>query len=1307
MYPISDLDVPTAVASPLSPLSSLPSLILPERTVYIPPTVPDTTMLNALQTLPHLLDPTALPPIILLQGQAFPVTSPAGFLTAAKIPCYGAQVKWELGHSSKTYPFQCHNTDYPNWSVSTHHPPDIDVIHLQSFSCALFHDPSTEACFECLKLPSSDKFRSLVLKASNNPALTMPWDYLSWEQVLQRLKDKTDECRRYRKKEGSCRSSRLTRRFDDYERLIQHIANGSSPAAVISKLQLAIENKYTPHPGIDELALDLGYLVKAIGGPKLLFALNRTLALPSYQTIGRHQKVPQLIPAILAPSIRDASTNISTFFSRQERPLSSLAGHLILIDGVALEERCRYFRSSDSVIGLCREHAGALDLHIQNPQSIIAIEEAVCVEKPRAHFASEATVMAIAPFQSSGYSAVPFALSGSCKAETGEGMAKWVTDMISAWNNHPDGADARGPIWSIATDGEPTMRVCRFTLCMSHKLAVTNPLHSLLQNLTGLNLFTGPDSITMTCDPKHIFKRFATLLRAQEGILVNKSIVNKNHLRSHLVRLPHIDSSLVESLIDPADKQNVPKAVTLIQSLDQLKSLDTSGYNPSEINEHYSLITVGKIFSSFMNPFIDVTMTLSDQLISLSKYTHAAFAVYLKHSTDFMTSALYADSQAVVKDIYFCVAKQKLLNHHADFYIIHCGTDRLETDFCLARTQNHHRNFDILDLAGKLATSSLIDSIYAWNPTLDAGSRRLKVTGVVGVDHLNPKSWIGDVDVSKVSLQLCWEEGRKRAYSLISLLYLGEPVVDFHAVFHLADHDLLRPGGRYVGFLNETDLSIGDDQLDTPTAAPPDLDTPQPTAGAADNSRDNSDGEDNVDNGGDGDNGDSGDLEDLLPDSTDEPLNSCDQSLEDWLEINGQRYLKASLVSQHLKANRSKKVVERMLHVRGLTLDDLRKRPLQTPLDPGGDNFQVGDLVATLIRTESAHIIKTETLHNPKEEYSVQGEVLRILQVSSEMWAWLPHNFLKVSKPRKSGRKKSAVRDYTFSVPGFLCYHVNPGIHPIPHQLYLSDPLSLNPLNDNRTWTFHTHELLDILKLAWSDFQPENDQDLEDKIELLPQVWSSEGFPYADKSGVAAFVVEGFVPDAPNPSKEVKEQCPLCNAPKKLKEMRDHVGCHILLRSRGIEECDLLKTVGGNPCGFCGGDLCRTTLKVTSTKRQVISECRLHCPFKYGSAQKSTKNSPCTNVPINCPHCSETVWKYNAIDHIMLRHKVLLDSASLNPQFILEIQLGKEEETRMGILGEFITSYHTKHPGLFPEGEDLITIEAKAQDTRVNKKRRR
>ena len=531
------------------------------------------------------------------------------------------------------------------------------------------------------------------------------------------------------------RVQQLTRKLDDYERLCYHISvsdyknvnlvlrtslkNGSSPSAMVAKLQLAIERAYTPRPGVDERALDVGYLVKAIGGPRLLFALNRFFSLPSYRTIDRHRPVPRLVPSIFAPTHLEISENISTFFNSKERPVPSITGQSLLIDGVALEEKCRWFRLKNSAIGLCREHAGSLDLHIQNLQSIMSIQAALSGDEPHAHYASEATVVAIGPFQSSNYSAIPLALSGSCKAETGDVMAEWLQNVINAWRDESSGATLHGPIWSVATDGESTMRRCRYRLCMSQPLSNSDLIYPLLKNLAGLNLQTGEDNVTMTCDPKHVFKRtspikvhvtrsiyctsgFATVLRNPKGILVNRSVVNKYHLHSHLTRLPETNTKMVDLLLDPVDTQNVPKAVTLIQLTNKLQTLDTVSYTPSQADEHKALTAIGAVFSAFMDPFIYSNVSLAEQLTSLSKYAHAAFALYAKHSTNFMTSPLYADSQAAVKDIFFCVAKQQVLDPTADFHIILCGTDCLETDFCLARTQTHHRNFDISDLANKL-----------------------------------------------------------------------------------------------------------------------------------------------------------------------------------------------------------------------------------------------------------------------------------------------------------------------------------------------------------------------------------------------------------------------------------------------------------------------------------------------------------------------------------------------------------------------------------------------------------------------------
>jgi hypothetical protein len=161
---------------------------------------------------------------------------------------------------------------------------------------------------------------------------------------------------------------------------------------------------------------------------------------------------------------------------------------------------------TDSIVGVCREHAPALDLQVQSQESLTDIEDALHSEKPRAHYSSKATVVAIAPFQNSSYSAIPVALSGSCKAETGEGMAQWLGELIRAWREHKDGKERHGPLWSVATNGESTLHSCRFQLCLSQELTPSSSLYPMLHYLHGLNLFTSPNDITMTCDPKHIFK---------------------------------------------------------------------------------------------------------------------------------------------------------------------------------------------------------------------------------------------------------------------------------------------------------------------------------------------------------------------------------------------------------------------------------------------------------------------------------------------------------------------------------------------------------------------------------------------------------------------------------------------------------------------------------------------------------------------------------------------------------------------------------------------------------------------------------
>ena len=120
---------------------------------------------------------------------------------------------------------------------------------------------------------------------------------------------------------------------------------------------------------------------------------------------------------------------------------------------------------------------------------------------------------------------------------------------------------------------------------------------------------------------------------------------------------------------------------------------------------------------------------------------------------------------------------------------------------------------------------------------------------------------------------------------------------------------------------------------------------------------------------------------------------------------------------------------------------------------------------------------------------------------------------------------------------------------------------------------------------------------------------------------------------------------------------------------------DLFLKMGVNPCGWCGKEECKTQLTVTGNSTKITSDCAYHYQnMKYRNAMTSTNQSPCTNVPLNCPMCPQsniTFWKYGFISHITDRH--LTESIELPDldHFPLDLwvttHISKWEEFRMGI----------------------------------------
>lgn len=599
-------------------------------------------------------------------------------------------------------------------------------------------------------------------------------------------------------------------------KLLDHaLNNGYGTKGIISLIHRAVDGDYLARGDFTDAEYDLGYLALTLGGPRLLYALKRVYNVPCTQTLQNKSYIPRLLASLGRPTAEELDSNMRSILDTTTRPPpkstadGQLPGICIMADGVSTELRLRYCQRRDAVIGLCREHAKNLGINkvvdmgfieklrkaLYNPEND---SSKVCI-------GGEATVIAIAPIARVGgtmenYQAIPLALSASCKTERGPELASWMKELMDIYNEHPLGAKTTGPIWSWATDGDSSYRSAKHQLCMAVEIDPSTPPGKILHQLSGMNLFTSLEGIIGTCDPKHVFKRFATLLRNLLGIVIRDTIITPEDSIRFLALLHDMTLEKACNLLDPADKQNVPKAVTLIQLLNKLKGLPFPT-NPFQKQRRQKLSFFAEVLGFFLFPFIKVHMTLSEQVRSLSAYAHLATALYVWHGTACFTGPLFYDSQSIVKGIVMTVARlQNLKDPDLRYYIFFEGTDRLENLFCDCRTQDHARNFDVDQLSSKLSNATLINAVFERNPDWSKGHRRLDLRDAMGVDRINAESWEGDTQVEKVDLVEEWKDGERVANDVLAKYFGDSARFDFGSHFQKNyNHDILRPNGEYVG----------------------------------------------------------------------------------------------------------------------------------------------------------------------------------------------------------------------------------------------------------------------------------------------------------------------------------------------------------------------------------------------------------------------------------------------------------------------------------------------------------------------------
>jgi hypothetical protein len=122
--------------------------------------------------------------------------------------------------------------------------------------------------------------------------------------------------------------------------------------------------------------------------------------------------------------------------------------------------------------------------------------------------------------------------------------------------------------------------------------------------------------------------------------------------------------------------------------------------------------------------------------------------------------------------------------------------------------------------------------------------------------------------------------------------------------------------------------------------------------------------------------------------------------------------------------------------------------------------------------------------------------------------------------------------------------------------------------------------------------------------------------------------------------------------------------------------------MGVMPCGFCGIEGCTTKLTEGHDDVTITSTCIYYSAIDYPATLKGkSADTLCSNVPIHCGLCPpssegepQTIWKYNALMHIIVDHQQMdpdIPNLCIFPEVPFSMQvnmhISRVEEAAFGI----------------------------------------
>ncbi|KAJ7479108.1 hypothetical protein FB451DRAFT_1131301 [Mycena latifolia] len=1144
--------------------------------------------------------------------------------------CAGAYFKWQIGSLLDTYPFPVHTSA----SAAARNVPGYrllsadfisSVIQVRApdcFGATILHG----SCSACTSLGSSIEIVEKWAQQSFGKKSTSRLNHVQMDAKIKAL-SKQLKAEQLKKTNYVKSLKRARRAAEEYKELFNLVSDnqvpglprllsnakkeGWSPLKTSEKITLAIKGEYHPR-NYTEFDVDLAILIYELGGGAALYALNKApVMLPSRHTIADVRRQHSLRITVGDVKVTDILENIETLFNDIEPGEYNRVGHTLSQDEIAGDGRLCYLEDTDEIGGLC-EHASSRLKTFKMGADLTSIEDTVkAIRAGDIHVGKEFSVAAFSRHAPTDYGAKPVLLMPTCKKGSWQSSAQLIQKLVQAWKISPFGEAKHGPLWSIATDGDATRRAALHLICMHSKLGPDDPLYEFLSELAGLNLYTGTGLCTLLC--------------SIQGILVNGVIINKTLLAEWLEKLSGHDWSdeSIHALLNPKDPQDVPRAVKLLCLIADLRDLDTSEFTPSERNTHRALSLLGEMFDALVEPFINPTLSLSEQMTQLVKFAHIACALFIKHEGDFVSNQLYGDLQCMVKNAIFKIAHSKVLNPLLKVFLCLLGDDVLETLFGRSRMiGGHSPNMAIDELRQRFCSALRMDKIFRKYPYLERRARQLRMVRSRDVDHLSPRQWDGDLTAQSCNILACWIAGIALAKAILAKYGCD---MDFSAQFRREGFDLMRPkGGKYPGISKEVDRSLIIDS--SPTAS----DNESPSNSASNDSLDTSnilafDARVALEK-----------EKAAVAETDPEPHSIWIKLGDDGRKLAHKKTILRTFMDPTFDINdgKSHDRLLRHLKIQGL---------FATLVSFDTSKVSLAVLQCTgikIINTSPATYLDAAPIAEislPDTRYEITGQILSLVpfvESSADVsWAWVTQfvAFESVKAKQASSSDTAArMRHLSITVNGRFALPL------ISTELRQATVEILNiasaDANSEKTWVFSNAQL-DAMSAELSNRVQEEEVRL--KIPVYSPVKDGR-YPYE------ATMTDGklFTFLAPA-AKDNRRPCRVCHKNIAGPDRQNHMGKHILLSVRGVPEENLVIEVAKHfPCGFCGqaisGGNCTIAI---AAGNKANSSCPDSYAFQIKAASKPSAAKPCTNVPIRCDLCKDVHWKYNMVQHLHDRHR--------------------------------------------------------------------